>query len=70
MRKQPIPGEIWKHFKGCKYIILQIANHTETNEEFVIYKEHESMVGTTNVWARPMKMFMDRKDDIWRFERV
>jgi hypothetical protein len=34
----PKPGEIWKHYKGGQYQIVCMCNHTETNEELVIYK--------------------------------
>lgn len=34
----PQPGQIWRHYKGGKYEIVAMCNHTETNEILVIYK--------------------------------
>jgi len=34
----PQPGERWLHYKGGKYEIVCMCNHTETNEELVIYR--------------------------------
>ena len=40
MRALPKSGEIWVHFKGedKKYLIITVATHTETHEQFVVYK--------------------------------
>ena len=45
----------YKHFKGGEYEVIGIAKHSETLEEFVIYKNAEG-----NFWARPVKMFSDK----------
>jgi hypothetical protein len=34
----PQPNEIWQHYKGGKYQIVAMCNHTETDEVLVIYK--------------------------------
>jgi len=49
-------GEKYRHFKGTVYEIVSIAEHTETNEKLVIYKNGE------NIWARPVSMFLDDND--------
>ena len=36
--RYPQPGEIWNHYKGGKYEIVAMCNHTTTNEILVIYK--------------------------------
>ena len=41
-------GEIYQHYKGGIYTVLHIAEHTETNELFVIYHNESG-----KVWARP-----------------
>jgi len=38
MNKYPQPGETWHHYKGGKYEIVGMCNHTTTDEILVIYK--------------------------------
>ena len=38
MNQYPKPGEIWNHYKGGKYEIIAMCNHTTTDEILVIYK--------------------------------
>ena len=55
-------GDHFRHKKGTKYVVLQIAKHTETGEAFVIYRaviHRSSGELTNNVWARPYDMFTD-----------
>lgn len=59
MRELPKANEIWLHFKGGKYQIITLAEHTETGEKFVIYK---ALSGTMKTYARPMKDFMSEID--------
>lgn len=62
-------GDIVQHFKrelteGDKgtqylYMILDIAEHTETGERLVIYR---ALYGSCSVYARPYEMFMGKVD--------
>ena len=45
---------IYKHFKGNKYELLDIAKHSETLEEMVIYK---ALYGDGGIWVRPSSMW-------------
>lgn len=36
--KYPEPGQIYRHYKGGKYVILFLAKHTSTEEPLVIYQ--------------------------------
>ena len=44
----------YKHFKGNEYEVIGIANHSETLEEFVIYK---ALYAEGKIWIRPASMW-------------
>ena len=50
-------GRVVTHFKGKDYLVLDVAKHTETGEDLVIYK---ALYGANNVYARPIKMFLSK----------
>ena len=49
----------YKHYKGNQYEVLGIAKHSETLEEFVVYK---ALHGKEELWVRPLKMFLEEVD--------
>ena len=46
----------YKHYKGKEYEVIGVAKHSETLEEFVVYK---ALYGEGKLWIRPIKMFLE-----------
>ena len=51
-------GGLYRHFKGGIYRVTDIATHTETDEQLVIYIN----MNTRRVYARPYEMFVSKVD--------
>ena len=58
MREVKING-IYKHFKGDCYLVVDIANHSETKEKYIVYRR---LYGDGSLWIRPMDMFLSEVD--------
>ena len=58
-RRIPKKGDIYRHFKGRKYKILDIAVCTETGEEMVTF---ETMEGARKVFASFLETFLSPLD--------
>jgi hypothetical protein len=54
-----IPGKVYRHFKGNYYYVIDIALHSETKEEFVVYT---ALYGDNKTYIRPLKMFSEEFD--------
>jgi len=49
--------KIYTHYKeGKRYKVLNIARHSETQEEMVVY---QALYGNCNIWVRPASMWFD-----------
>lgn len=47
------PGR-YRHFKGQPYEVIGTALHSETQEEFVVYR---ALYGEGGLWVRPRAMW-------------
>jgi len=70
IKKYPEMGGIYQHYKGGKYEVLTMANHSETGEALVLYKS--LLFGS--IYARPLSMWFDvvveakpMKEEVVRF---
>jgi hypothetical protein len=64
------PG-VYRHYKGQQYEVLGIARHSETEEEFVVYR---ALYGDRGLWIRPLAMFTESVEkegvSVPRFSRI
>jgi len=44
----------YQHFKGNEYEVIGVAKHSETLEDYVIYR---ALYGEYGLWIRPLSMF-------------
>jgi len=54
----PVPGQIWSHYKGGRYEIIAMCNHTTTDEVLVVYRS----LSFGGYHARP---YSEWHDEIW-----
>lgn len=46
----------YRHFKGKEYELLEIATHSETLEQMVVYR---ALYGDRGIWVRPASMWSE-----------
>lgn len=49
------PGR-YRHYKGNFYEVIDMAYHSETEEEMVLYRQ---LYGEGSLWVRPIGMFLE-----------
>ncbi len=61
----------YRHFKGNEYEVIDVARHSETLEELVVYR---ALYGEGGLWVRPAQMWneMVTRDGrtFKRFEKI
>lgn len=53
---QTIEKGKYRHFKGGEYQVVDIAYHSETCEEMVVYR---ALYGEGKLWVRPASMWTE-----------
>lgn len=54
-------NRVYRHFKGDHYLVVDIARHSETGEEYVVYRK---LYGDGGLWVRPLAMFVEPLDKV------
>ncbi len=49
------PGR-YRHYMGNEYEVIGVARHSETEEEFVVYR---ALYGEQGLWIRPVALFLE-----------
>ncbi len=55
---RPEPG-IYLHYKGREYQMYEVATHSETGEQVVVYRP---LYGERALWVRPLEMWSEPVD--------
>lgn len=58
MNRLKIKG-IYRHFKGDYYLLEEVAYHSETKEQYAVYRR---LYGDGSLWVRPLDMFLSEVD--------
>ncbi|MDD5146672.1 MAG: DUF1653 domain-containing protein [Candidatus Pacebacteria bacterium] len=62
---------VYQHYKGNFYEVIEVARHSETLEEMVIYR---ALYGEQDVWVRPLSMFLEtvliKNQEVLRFKFI
>jgi len=64
------PG-VYRHYKGNRYEVIDVARHSETEQQLVVYR---TLYGDYSLWVRPLDMFVETVvvdgEDVPRFRLV
>lgn len=62
---------VYRHFKGNLYELVDVAKHSETLEDMVVYR---ALYGECGLWVRPLSMWNEYVEyeggRVRRFEKV
>lgn len=56
MKQSTLSPGIYRHYKGQEYQVYDVAKHSETEEELVVYR---CLYGNYDLWVRPLTMFLE-----------
>ncbi len=56
MKKDSLKLGFYEHYRGKRYEVFGVGKHSETLEEFVVYR---ALYGDRDIWIRPLEMFME-----------
>ena len=66
-----LPPGRYRHYKGNEYEVVEVARHSETREELVVYR---ALYGERGLWVRPVSMFLEMFNidgrTVPRFEKI
>lgn len=54
-------NRVYRHFKGDCYLVVDVARHSETGEDYVVYRK---LYGDGGLWVRPLVMFLEPVDKV------
>ncbi len=46
----------YRHYKGNEYRVIDVARHSESEEEMVVYRK---LYDDHSLWVRPLEMFVE-----------
>lgn len=52
-----LPLGRYRHYKDKEYEVIGVARHSETEEEYVVYR---TLYGNFDLWIRPKAMFLEQ----------
>jgi len=52
----PLQPGLYRHYKGPEYRVYEVATHSETQEQMVVYR---ALYGDHGLWVRPLSMFCE-----------
>lgn len=58
-RKAPLPGEIWRHYKGNDYLVLHRARMEHDGQWMVVYVTFGKLHDETSRWVRPLSEWVN-----------
>ena len=71
---QPLPAiapGLYRHYKGGRYEVIEMARHSETLEPMVVYR---ALYGQHGLWVRPAHMWSEpiavNGQIVPRFQRI